>query len=169
MKRNKSFFEFLDYKYFIGNFEEIKKYATKIIKEDYSYKAIKSRYLNRIILEFSIYILIVSILLIHDKIYFSKCVKYSLILFLSLLFLFYFYNDNRKFNDPIYGNESYYNIISKRKNSDSQDSRVYLFPDDYPFESETFLGRYFPFLEFRKNKIRKILRKYLDNKDGNYY
>ena len=169
MKRNKSFFKFFDYKYFIGNFEEIKKYATQIIKDDYSYKAIKSRGLNRIILEFSIYILIISILLSLDDFYLIKCAKYSLILFISLLFLFYFYKDYKKFNDPLCVNENYFDIISERKKNDGQDSRVYLYPDDYPLESETFLGRYFPFLEFRKNKIRKILSKYLDSKDGNYY
>ena len=169
MKRNKNFFKYLDYKYFIGNFEELKKYATKIIKDDYSYKAMRSRGLNRIILEFSIYILIISMLFGLDKLYFNKCVKYSLILFISFLFLFYFYKDYRKFSDPLCDNESYYDIIIERKNNDVQDSRIYLYPDDYPIESETFLGRYFPFLEFRKNKIRKILSKYLDSKDGNCY
>ena len=45
-------------------------------------------------------------------------------------------------------------------NNKDEDEPKFIFPDDYPMESDTFLGRNFPFLEFRKNKIRKKLQKY---------
>ena len=83
-------------------------------------------------------------------------------------FIIYFINDYRIYLNPISDNEIYYDIINKKKIKEEKEERFLIFPDDYPFESETFLGRHFPFLEFRKNKIRKKLRKYITH-DGNYY
>ncbi len=44
-----------------------------------------------------------------------------------------------------------------------------IYPDDYPFHSDSFLGMYFPFLQFKENRIRKRLQKYLDLDMKNQY
>ena len=167
MKRNKCFGQFLDHKFFIGDFREIKEEAMKIMKNDYIYKGIKSQGLIRIIFKSSIYILIISILY-FDKSYLNIYAKYSFILFLSFLFIIYFIKDYRIYKNPLNYNEIYFDIINEKKNEKDEEERFLIFPDDYPFESDTFLGRHFPFLEFRKNKIRKKLSKYFSH-DGNYY
>ena len=167
MKKNKKFGKYLDYKYFIGDFHEIIEEALKEIKNDSQFKEIRNKKFLKIIIELSMYILIISSIYFNRN-YFNYIFIISLLLFISIIFLMLFINDLKIYRNPLINNEIYYDITDENINNTEKLLEHLIYPDDYPFESETFLGRYFPFLEFKKNKIRQYLSKYV-TRDGNYY
>ena len=85
------------------------------------------------------------------------------ILFSMILYLFIrLINKNyRKCKEPYKYNElfNYIDITNTDEDEDLENKLIY--PDDYPFQSETFLGRYLPFLQFKENKIRRKLKQYV--------
>ena len=170
LKVNKKYGNYLDYKYFIGDFREIKEEAMKNIKNDSLYKEVKNKKLKSIKINSSIFILIFSILF-YIKYYLNKNLAILLLLLISIYFLILILKDYIGYNDPFKDNDTYYDIINQTSgnNDDEKDGKVLIYPDDYPFESDTFFGRYFPFIQFEKNKIRKKLKKYTSSKNGNYY
>ena len=168
MKRDKCFGKFLDYKYFIGDFKEIKEEAKKLIKNDFFYEGIKFYSFVRIIIELSIYTLIFS-LLYFDKSYLNFNFKFSLIIFISLIFIIYFINDLRIYINPLNDNEILYNIIYEKKIKNDKEEKILIFPDHYPLISETFLDKIFPFLDYRKKKLREKFSKYISDKENLYW
>ena len=168
LKENKKYGKFLDYRYFIGDFREIQEEAMKTIKKESSYKEIQNKKLKRIIIKLSILILLSSIF-IYKKYYVNRILSILLLIIIALVYLLTsIIKDYIIYNDPFKDKDVYYDVINEN-NDNKKDNRILIYPDDYPFESDTFLGRYCPLLEFKKNKIRKELKKYTSSKDGNYY
>ena len=168
LKVNKNLGNFLNYKYFIGDFKEIKNEVMKKIKNNIIYKTVQKNILKRILTESSIFILIISSLF-YFSFHLNHIFIISISVILSILYLKLLLKNYMAYNDPFKDNNTYYDIINENNNNNGKESQILIYPDDYPFESDTFLGKYFPFLEFEKNKIREKLKKYTNPKDGNYY
>ncbi len=152
MKERKSFGYFLEYKYFIRDFGEIKNGAMKVFKRTYFYKNYKRKKFIMIIFS----AIIISTIFYYFKNYYDIN-KYIILYILLILLISYKYYSYENFKNLDIDN---YDKVSKEYIDDIK----VIFPDDYPYESETFLGRYLTFLECRKNRIRRRLKKYLFEK-----
>ena len=156
MKNVKKFGKFLDYKYFIGDFKEINEEAIKRFKEtEYYYKA------KIEIIKFSIVIIIIYlfiVLLLYDKVL-SNIKNYIIIIIIiiiTLIVIILFIKSFKEYKEPYK-----YDHLFDKIHEDKEENIKYIYPDDYPMESETFIGRNFPFLQINKNQIRKKLKKYV--------
>ena len=168
LKENKIYGKFLNYKYFIKDFNEIKKEVLKTIKDDYFYKKVKNKKYYILKIEVSIYVLIFSLLLYLGRDYINHIFKVLLLVLISFGFLISIKKNYKIYRNPLEDNEIYYDIIKENINNDEKENRLLIYPDHYPMLSDTFIERYFPCLEYKKNKIRKKLSKYI-NGNGNYY
>jgi len=153
MKENLLFGKYLDYHYFIGDFKEIKDEAFKIFRTTKYYNNLKNR---KVKIYFFIFLITFIISCLFWKFYGLNLVL-ILLYSLSIIILSYKYYNIEDFIDI---HSPCDNFDRLEGNNKDEDEPKFIFPDDYPMESDTFLGRNFPFLEFRKNKIRKKLQKY---------
>jgi hypothetical protein len=92
----------------------------------------------------------------------------SLFLFLSLrLFNRFIIKNYKRFSEPYKYHELFYD--SDLENDNNRRKKRLIYPDDYPFESESFMGRYFPFLQFKEKKIRRRFDKYSELSMKKFY
>ena len=168
MKKKKRFGQFLDFKYFIDDFKEINKMAISEFEKTYAYYWAKSKTKLYLLFEvlcllgisFYLLIRINSIKISLNPSFIIVFIVFSMVIYILTRLI----NENyRKYKEPYKYNELFnytdFADDDENENGDLENQQVY--PDDYPFESETFLGRYFPFLQFEENKIRRKLRDYL--------
>ena len=94
--------------------------------------------------------------LIYTKELFSINIYKFIIIILTLILIIVIIHSLREYKEPYK-----YDHLFDKTHDDKENKIRYIFPDDYPMESESFLGRYFPFLQIKKNKIRKKMQKYL--------
>ena len=154
MKNVKKFGKYLDYKYFIGDFKEINKEAIIRFKETKDYSDVKFELTEFLIIVVILYIIIV-LFLFHIGL--LSVNNYKIIyISLTLIVIIIIIQTFKQYKEP-YKYDHLFDYIDK----DKDDKIKYIYPDDYPMESESFLGRHFPFLQIRKNKIRQKMRKYL--------
>ena len=154
MKDVKKFGNYLDYKYFIGDFKEINKEAVIRFKETKDYLDAKNEINKFLVGVIIIYLSFVS--LIYTKELFSINIYKFIIIILTLILIIVIIHSLREYKEPYK-----YDHLFDKTHDDKENKIRYIFPDDYPMESESFLGRYFPFLQIKKNKIRKKMQKYL--------
>ena len=157
MKEIKKFGEFLNYKYFIKDFEEINKKAILLFQETELYVRVKSKIKIFIIIKLIISILPISLLLCiifnAIELSFNNIIKTFLIIILFILSKLIF-NDYQKLYEPYKYNDDF-------ENNNEKDEVKLIFPKDYPMEQITVLEKLFPCLYFKKNKIRRKLNKYI--------
>ena len=163
MKESKCFGKFLNSSYFIKDMNEIKADALKIFRTTKIYKNYKNKKLAYCIISIIIYAIFYIIYYItkrnlnSDKIF----IILYIFVFVILITLCYKY----------YNNENLKNLNTNKfddiDNVDINEEQL-IYPDDYPFVSDTFLGRYFPWLEFKNNRIRRKLEKYVNEKNMIY-
>lgn len=170
MKLNKCFGNYLNYKYFIGDFSEINNQAIIEFKKTELYNWIRCKMAFFIL--FKILVVLIILIIMRFVLNFFKMEKSIINLIILLLLLsmaFYFASrwikkSYEKYSEPY--NYEIYDSIDLANNDDTDDEEkpenMLIYPDDYPFASESFLGMYFPFLQFKENKIRRKLRKYLN-------
>ena len=98
--------------------------------------------------------------------------KYNLILLIlivSVLYIFIklLYKHYVRFKEPYKYDELFYDkdLFS---DEDDEEFKDLIYPDDYPYHSDSFLGMYFPFLQFRENRIRKKFQKFIDLEEENH-
>ena len=161
MKIEKIFGNYLDIKYFIGDFKEINDYAISEFKKSNLYSKARNKVIYNLL--FAV-VLFISIIYFLVRIYGIKKSnnKFLIIILIFLLFLFigFIKKNYNKYYEPYKYNELFYK--TDMNNIEEEKEIRLIYPDDYPFESETFLGRYFPFLQFKEKKIRKKLEKYIN-------
>ena len=161
MKTEKKFGKFLEYKYFIGDFKEINEQAILEFKKTNSFLDARVKYKKYLVLEIiiSFFIFLVILIKLFDmKISLNNLSTLSILLILLLLFFRLMYEHNNRYSEPYKFDDIYdTDLIDEKEGNENK----LIYPDDYPFESETFLGRHFPFLQFKENKIRAKLKKYL--------
>ena len=149
----------MEYKYFTGDFQDIKKKAFEVLSTTYLYKV------NKIIK----FIICLMGILFHFywfyllKINFEIDPIINIILYISTFIIlgisgYKFYNNKKIININIFN----YDIIGKNYGK-KEGKKILIFPDDYPVKSNSFFGRFFDFLNFRKNIIRRKLEKYALN------
>lgn len=157
MKENLLFGKFLDYQYFVGNFNEIKDEALKIFRTTKYYNNLKNRKVKTYLFVFLINFIIFYLIWKFYGLNLVLILLYSLnIIILSYKYYNIFYNIE-DFIDTQTPSDNFDRLGGKKED---EDEPKFIFPDDYPMESESFLGRNFPFLEFRKNIIRKKFQKF---------
>ena len=164
MKLKKCFGNYLNYRYFIGDFREINNQAILEFKKTEHYNWIRCKMafflLGKIVV---LLIILIKMRFLINLLNMEKSIINMMILLL-LPIIFYFISrwikeSYDKYSEP-YKYEIYDSIGIDDDEDDEENNLIY--PDDYPFASESFLGMYFPFLQFRENKIRRKLRKYLN-------
>lgn len=159
MKTSKCFGKFLNSYYFIGDTNEIQAEALKVFQTSKFYKKYKNKKLLLCILVIIIYAVIYIICYAIKKNLYNNQIFIILYTFIFAILIASCYK--------YYNNENLKNLNTNKLDdidSDYIDEEQLIYPDDYPFESDTFLGRYFPWLEFENNRIRRKLAKYVDNK-----
>ena len=165
MKKKKQFGKFLDSKFFIGDFKDINDKAISEFKKTDAYYWAKCKMELILFLEafcflvFSLYLLFrINTMEISLNIGLIILILFSVVIY---IFIRLINKDYRKCKEPYNYNELFYYPDTINSDGDEDLENRLIYPDDYPFESETFLGRYFPFLQFKENKIRRKLRQYL--------
>ena len=153
LKDVKKFGKYLDYNYFIGDFKEINEEAINRFKETKDYFEVKYEITQFIVGIIIIYLSFVSLL--YTKELLSINIYQFIIIILTLILLLLIIHSFKEYKEP-YKYDHLFDIIDEGK-----EQIRYIFPDDYPMESESFLGRHFPFLQIKKNKIRKKMKNYL--------
>jgi hypothetical protein len=153
LKDVKKFGKYLDYNYFIGDFKEINEEAINRFKETKDYFEVKYEITQFIVGIIIIYLSFVSLL--YTKELLSINIYQFIIIILTLILLLLIIHSFKEYKEP-YKYDHLFDIIDEGK-----EQIRYIFPDDYPIESESFLGRHFPFLQIKKNKIRKKMQNYL--------
>jgi hypothetical protein len=153
LKEVKKFGKYLDYNYFIGDFKEINEEAINRFKETKDYFEVKYEITQFIVGIIIIYLSFVSLL--YTKELLSINIYQFIIIILTLILLLLIIHSFKEYKEP-YKYDHLFDIIDEGK-----EQIRYIFPDDYPMESESFLGRHFPFLQIKKNKIRKKMQNYL--------
>jgi hypothetical protein len=90
------------------------------------------------------------------------------ILLLTLyLFISFIKKNYNKYLEP-YKYDELFNDTYIANDNEGREARL-IYPDDYPFESETFMGRYFSFLQFKENKIRRKFERYSELSMKKFY
>ena len=161
MKKIKKFGKFLNYKYFIKDNEEINKQAILLFQETDICSQVKCK-TKIIILKKLIFFIYILVLLLCFKLNvmnlsFNKIIILFLIILLLALSKLMF-KDYQKLKEPYKFNDELYDI-NHNKNEKDEDKLIY--PDDYPMKRENFLEAIFPCFQYRKNKIRRKLKKYM--------
>lgn len=160
LKDKFSFGEFLEYKYFTGDFQDITKKAFEVLSTTYLYKV--NKIIKFIICFMGILFAFYFFYLLNIN--FEIAPILNIILYISTLIIlgissYKFYNNKKIININIFN----YDITGKNYEK-KEGKKILIFPDDYPVKSNSFLGRFFDFLNFRKNIIRRKLEKYALNK-----
>jgi len=161
MKEIKKFGKFLNYKYFIKNNEEINKHAILLFQETDICGQVKSKtkiiILIKLIFSIFIFVLLLCFMFNIMKLSFNKIIILLLIIIL-LTFLKLIFIDYQKFLEPYKFKDELYDI---KNNKNEQNKYKLIYPDDYTMRKETFLEIIFPCLQYRKNEIRRKLKKYV--------
>ena len=160
MKYKKIFGKYLDVNYFIGDFKEINAQAILEFKKSILYFKTRNKIIYNLLFEVLLFSLIIYCLVRLSGIKISHKEFLIIIVLLLLLIIEFIKKNYDKYSEPYKYNELFYD--TDMTNNKKEKEKKLIFPDDYPFESETFLGRYFPFLQFKEKKIRKKLEKYID-------
>ncbi len=155
MKKVKQFGKFLEYKYFIDDFKEINNEAIKKFKETKDYSDVKCDIIKFLINVVMLYNALIFFLYCKDFLIINNYTIIIIVIFLTLIVIILIIQSFREYKEP-YKYDHLFDYIDEEK-----EEIKYIYPDDYPMESESFFGRYFPLIQIRKNKIRKKLRKYL--------
>ena len=170
MKEEKIFGEYLETKYFISDFKEINEKAISEKKKTDRY--MRAQY--KIIFYLSFEILLFSGILIYFLIRFGgfKIAHTNLIIVFILLLTLYLFisfikKNYNKYLEP-YKYDELFNDTYIANDNEGREARL-IYPDDYPFESETFMGRYFSFLQFKENKIRRKFERYSELSMKKFY
>ena len=170
MKEEKKFGEFLDIKYFIKDFSEINAKAILEFKKTNLY--LKAQNKMKFYLSFEILLfLVISIYFLIRLIGMEMTLTNLLIVLILLLSLYFFIGfikkNYDKYSEP-YKYDELFNDTDIINDNKGKEKRL-IYPDDYPFESETFMGRYFPFLQFKEKKIRRRFDKYSELSMKKFY
>ena len=131
MKNNLCFGKYLNYKYFIGDFKEIKEAAFKIFSGTYYYKSILVGKIIICILCILSYIIFFYLLTINCDINLFLFYIISILTFIILVAFIYKFNNNETF---LKLNMFNYNT----KDKDEQKEEKFIYPDDYPIQSNSF-------------------------------
>ena len=170
MKEEKIFGEFFDTKYFIGDFSQINAKAILEFKKTNLYLKAQNKLIFYLIFQiglFSIILIYFLIRLIGMEMTHINLIIIFILLILLCLFIGFIRTNYNKYSEPYKYDELFYN--TDIANDDKEREKRLIYPDDYPFESESFMGRYFPFLQFKENKIRRKFDKYSELSMKKFY
>jgi len=160
-KEIKNFGNFLDYKYYITDFKELRNHANKILQDSSSYSNLIKKNKYKFYL-FNFLILVLSICIFY---YFGNSYISYIFLFV-FVFLFLYVNNYFKHKEVILYGETF-DIINPNIKEESNESDGLIFPDDYPPEPTTILGKIISFFDWKRNEIKsKMLKDIYD--DGDY-
>ena len=170
MKEEKKFGEFLDIKYFIKDFSEINAKAILEFKKTNLY--LKAQNKMKFYLSFEILLFLVISIYFLIRLIGMEMTLTNLLIVLTLLLSLYFFigfikKNYDKYSEP-YKYDELFNDTDIINDNKGKEKRL-IYPDDYPFESETFMGRYFPFLQFKEKKIRRRFDKYSELSMKKFY
>ena len=160
----------MDIKYFIKDFSEINAKAILEFKKTNLY--LKAQNKMKFYLSFEILLFLVISIYFLIRLIGMEMTLTNLLIVLTLLLSLYFFigfikKNYDKYSEP-YKYDELFNDTDIINDNKGKEKRL-IYPDDYPFESETFMGRYFPFLQFKEKKIRRRFDKYSELSMKKFY
>ena len=170
MKTITRFEDFLDYKFFIGDFHEIKRHAISLVgsNSDNQLKKTKNQY-TIIIFIIGLFLMIISYYLFilfnfNKKFIGIKIIFIYPIVSISFLLIIIIVLE-RKYQNK-YNDIGLFDIIGNgKKNDDSNENdekeKLLFYPDDYPMEPKSLLGKAYSFFNFKEKKLKKKMLKYI--------
>lgn len=172
MKTISKFQNFLDYKYFVYDFSEIRKHAISLVgnKSYNQLKATTNQYfimISKTVLCLSFIRYLLGFLFNFNKKFIGIKLECFYLFFNIILIMILLIVLAKKYEQK-YKDMGLFDIIGKKINNDEnynnendEEEKLIFYPDDYPKEPNTFFGKVFSIFNFKEKKIQKKMLKYI--------